>query len=128
MRRKHRKLNRVLRALALGARHLRVAIHHNALVVLAAIVANVFINRHFASLACLILSDFVCSLAGGELRRVRIVVQTRIAGRMRGAGLYFFCHVKEENTKEYVLRKSPLMFSTVLNVRLLINGVLATVL
>lgn len=40
------KLNRVPRARALRARDFGVSVHHDALVVLAAIIANVFVDRH----------------------------------------------------------------------------------
>ena len=51
MRRKHRKLNRVLRAFALRARDLRARVQHDALVFRPAIVANVFVDRHELILA-----------------------------------------------------------------------------
>ena len=45
-RRKNRKLNGVLGARAFRTGDLRLPVHHDPLVVLTAIIANVFVNRH----------------------------------------------------------------------------------
>jgi hypothetical protein len=56
----HRKLHRLLPAFALRASHLGALVHDDALVSLAAIVAKVFVNRHFRSLSAGCPAAIVC--------------------------------------------------------------------
>jgi hypothetical protein len=59
-RREHGKLHRLLPAFALRASHFSALAHDDALIPFAAIVAKVFVNRHFRSLLAGCLAAIVC--------------------------------------------------------------------
>jgi hypothetical protein len=80
----------VLAALTLRASHFRLLVHHDALVMLAAIVANVFVNWHEVcgfgrTEAVLILAK---AAHGARVSRRLVGMKAGVAGGMGCAGLH----------------------------------------